>query len=921
MLWALLLILVIVGALVWIFVPLFGRKDPWSHGANPAAIRLLQDKKEQVLRLIKDLEQELEARAIDPVEYAELREKYLTEAAVLSRRLLALQGTRGHPAVSAPPLPPSDRSGGTGVADGAETAEASTKPGSEPLSGTGTWLGAGLLALFLLLAGSVEAVELRPFRLDSRLVDGTAARQRDPVGAATTSAAPTYLASLSVRVFTIRADGTEEEIDASTDENGRLAIDLGERPLGASVKLVAKSGNQGYLALPLDVGTPPPATISMFQITTEPAGLEQGVMRIVTAQVADSAGGGASAEVVHVRQILSVGDKGHRVYLGSGDAVVTVVFPVPAGADLVSLEINGRAPPRLDLVDVSGWGRGWGYTGPVYPETRMIGTYTMAVAPGEEVDLGLGAPIPTASMVLAVESGRFQFLPESSDRDPPLVSGGKPISLPRVKQVCEPWQAMGLPAGRSVRYSMRFLPPGAPAPAGAGSPHAAHPGAHGAEDTGPPAGQPVPFLLHATLYDGTLYYRTSSSSPHGGGASGGEVRPLAGARVEVETVTGDGTRERFETSADEHGTIRLDLGTRPARSPVSVVASVGSTEYQLFPVLRVGVRYAPQQLCFQRTRATEPWVQDVFRVVTEQVGVAGAEPFVHVRQIQRLRNPAYEVIPATPAGQIAPLFFPMPAGAELLSLEVDGEAIASPAPQADSRWGHGVPLSVVIGPEAAVMGTYRLPLTNGPLTDLGLVAPVHTESLVLALEEARFQYEEDPTGVRFRDGGVAQAPGVSKSCRQWLLRGLEPATKVAAMVRYGRPPVKLRTILITLLIVALGGGGLVLGRTLSVKTRAAEEMAAERVLAELEAVELRFAQGELTRAEFEAEQARLATAVARSRPDRQIPLLDDGTRQELTAAARRSDRSPAQAEADLRLLADAVQRYLLGGSDDGGGRR
>lgn len=100
MLWGLLLVAVISIAAGTIFWPLFGSKDPWSIGTSPTALRLLRDKKEQVLRMIKDLEQEYEARAISPSEYAELRERYVNEVAIVSRRLLTLQGPHG-PAVAA----------------------------------------------------------------------------------------------------------------------------------------------------------------------------------------------------------------------------------------------------------------------------------------------------------------------------------------------------------------------------------------------------------------------------------------------------------------------------------------------------------------------------------------------------------------------------------------------------------------------------------------------------------------------------------------------------------------------------------------------------------------------------------------------------------------------------------------------------
>lgn len=781
-------------------------------------------------------------------------------------------------------------------------------------------LGFGVRTVLLLaIVGAgpdiVLGVELRDVRIDSRLVDATAAQQRDATGAA--SGAPAVLAGLAVRVFALRADGTEEEIDSSTDDSGRLALDLGERPLGSTIKVVAKAGDLGYLAAPIEVGTEFPATVSMFQISTEGTGLEQGILRVVTAQTQ------GNGEVVHVRQILSVGDRGRRVYLGVDGALITAFFPVPAGAELVTLEVNGQAAPTLEVLAVPDWGVGWGYTGPVYPDTRITGTFTIAAAIGDEVDLGVQSPIPTASLVLAVESGRFQFQADRSEANPALVSGGSPISLPRVKQVCEPWQATALPAGRAVRYFMRFMPPGtpgaaavAPGPATA-DPHGVspHSGPHAAMSRLRP-GEPVPYALTLSLFDGTRYYQTSSTSPHGGEPGGGEVRPLANSRLRVEVAALDGSREAIETTTDLRGVLQLDLGTRPAESPVSVIASFEGEEYELFPPLRVGARTAPQQLMFRRTSSANDYVQDLFRVVTEQVGAIEAPAVVHVRQIQRLRNPRYELIPASTAEE-ARFFFPMPEGAELLTLEVNGEAVAAADPVSHAAWGYGIPLTRMIGPEASVMGTYRIPIAEGERANLGLLAPIRTESLVLALEEARFQYKGSRDSAVFQDAGISQAPGVSKTCRQWVLRAVAADTKVDAVVRYGRPPVRLRTLLISFLILLLGSGALVVGRKLATRRSSAEEGAGEQLIAQLESLELRFAQGELSRSQFDQEQARLSAAVDSSAAIA-APRLDEASRQALIDAVGRRDRTSHQVEADLRLLEETVKRYVLRNSERNG---
>ena len=89
--WFLLLIIAVVMIFTVVLLPLSRVREPWQPVPTSKAIELLQGQREQVMRKLKDLEAEKEADSIDEAEYQEMRATYLTEAALLGRRIAALE--------------------------------------------------------------------------------------------------------------------------------------------------------------------------------------------------------------------------------------------------------------------------------------------------------------------------------------------------------------------------------------------------------------------------------------------------------------------------------------------------------------------------------------------------------------------------------------------------------------------------------------------------------------------------------------------------------------------------------------------------------------------------------------------------------------------------------------------------------------
>lgn len=91
--WFIALMVVVLVLAALILLPLFGRFVPWQPVSISKAVALLQGQREQVMRKLKDLEGEHEAESIGEEQYQEMRKTFLTEAALLGRRIDALQDT------------------------------------------------------------------------------------------------------------------------------------------------------------------------------------------------------------------------------------------------------------------------------------------------------------------------------------------------------------------------------------------------------------------------------------------------------------------------------------------------------------------------------------------------------------------------------------------------------------------------------------------------------------------------------------------------------------------------------------------------------------------------------------------------------------------------------------------------------------
>ncbi len=90
--WILILVITLVLTGAWIAFPFFMKKESWSIQQQLAAIDQNMQSREHLLRLLKDLEVEFETGGIDQAEYEKIQTGYLNEAALVTRRLKALQG-------------------------------------------------------------------------------------------------------------------------------------------------------------------------------------------------------------------------------------------------------------------------------------------------------------------------------------------------------------------------------------------------------------------------------------------------------------------------------------------------------------------------------------------------------------------------------------------------------------------------------------------------------------------------------------------------------------------------------------------------------------------------------------------------------------------------------------------------------------
>lgn len=87
--WILLLVITSLGTLALALFPLLLERPAWSHREEETLERMLEKEKERVLRLLKDLDLERDSRALAGGEYDDLRRAYLSEAALINRKLEA----------------------------------------------------------------------------------------------------------------------------------------------------------------------------------------------------------------------------------------------------------------------------------------------------------------------------------------------------------------------------------------------------------------------------------------------------------------------------------------------------------------------------------------------------------------------------------------------------------------------------------------------------------------------------------------------------------------------------------------------------------------------------------------------------------------------------------------------------------------
>ena len=87
MIWLLLIGLLIASAVVIVLSPIFGNPVPWVSNRADAAVRAVKKEKAQVLRILKDLEFELENGSIDRAEYDRLARSHKANVVLLNRRL------------------------------------------------------------------------------------------------------------------------------------------------------------------------------------------------------------------------------------------------------------------------------------------------------------------------------------------------------------------------------------------------------------------------------------------------------------------------------------------------------------------------------------------------------------------------------------------------------------------------------------------------------------------------------------------------------------------------------------------------------------------------------------------------------------------------------------------------------------------
>ena len=89
--WALILVSFLVLCAAAIAFPLFGKAVPWATESQLASLEEAYQARERVIRLLKDLEGDYESGQVQDGQYDTLQRAYLDEAALIKRRIEALE--------------------------------------------------------------------------------------------------------------------------------------------------------------------------------------------------------------------------------------------------------------------------------------------------------------------------------------------------------------------------------------------------------------------------------------------------------------------------------------------------------------------------------------------------------------------------------------------------------------------------------------------------------------------------------------------------------------------------------------------------------------------------------------------------------------------------------------------------------------
>lgn len=745
------------------------------------------------------------------------------------------------------------------------------------------FLGAGWLPLYGQESRPTSQPTSRPGITRVRLFDGTAWFQSPEQ-----ERRPAYLSGVTVRVS---VEGGEP-IEALTDASGGVDLDLAKVPTGRTLQLMASTGSAAYVAYPWRSGTPPAETMPLYRVTRSAENLELAVLRIVTERPASVAGGGDGDLIVHVEQVVSFSDRKYEVFLPDGmeDGRPSALFPVPRGADIANLSIDGEESTVADVVDEPGWGYGVRFSSPVFPQARWKGSYELRVARGESVDFGLGTTFFPSTLHLAVQEDRFAYAP--ADGKFQLQDLG--VERPEGSDIrCRFWQSDQLSGGSTQQVPVVYE-----------------------ERTPAPAGlDKLRLIVNTRLFDGTVWFdeqARAASSPEGGHGDIVDKTRMASMDLQARVMGLNGEVETVTVRTDEKGELHADLGERYQESSFTLTAIRNGEPYASAPIV---VSAVPNMILLYRV-GNDPakLSQTVFRVVSELLAEGDTPAAVKVRQIMQVSNGANEIYPAAEGNY----FFPVPPGAVVDELSIDGEAVASLTAVDHPHWGHGVPLAITVeaqGRGRQIMGTFRILAQEGTTMDLGVNFPGPIGEFTLGLEKPRFQYlTEEASGVPLQAAGEQNI--MNRVCL--IFTGRVPAgTKVVAPVNYGKPPVKSRTILITALILVVVLGAIGLGMLLS-RMRPAGSGSMVSQLAELDG---RLARGEITPEVYQSEQQRLAGAVVSSSTtsdaagaaagaEAAAGGVDPALRARLLDLSAERSRVPEQLQSDFDELSAAVRELL-----------